>query len=362
MPYFTPAGPYADASAQSMTKRLIFSSWSAAPTAIAALLSYEAERRLVEDTRLTSNTASARAAIATRLDYDLRGEQPAAMSALALFWPHPVLAALADPIDVARAQPSQVISAAAAEQEVARRLSLALPRQGGAPAGDGAHWRAVLAWPGALPDLLVKPAQIAEAMASEEAADAADIDQSAAHSRGLHAHVRLALDTINSPPQPPAGDRNELLSTLAAIATHSPANIAYRSLSRVLSPSHRVSDVGLWEAAATLAAGLRSLFNRLDSTLLLDKLYDTAEPYWRTVLRYCADGNLQAVLDEYLHHLRSEESTVVMDDGHLMALARRARDAVSMRPSRYESFDPRRPQSAHLIPQPLCPALRQQAP
>ena len=107
MPYFTPAGPYADASAQSMTKRLIFSSWSAAPTAIAALLSYEAERRLVEDTRLTSNTASARAAIATRLDYDLRGEQPAAMSALALFWPHPVLAELADPLQLARARPDR---------------------------------------------------------------------------------------------------------------------------------------------------------------------------------------------------------------------------------------------------------------
>jgi len=340
MPYFTPGGPYADASAQSMTKRLIFSSWSAAPTAIAALLSYEAERRLVEDTRLTSNTASARAAIATRLDYDLRGGQPTAMSALALFWPHPALAALADPIELAQAQPDQIISVAAAEQEVARRLSPVMLRQGIVAAGDGAHWRAMFEWPGALPHLLIKPAQIAEAMASEEAPDGDDIDQAAAHSRGLQAHVRLALDTINGQLQPTAGDKNELLSTLAAIAAHSPANIAYRSLGRVLSPGHRVSDAGLWKAAALLAAGLRSLFNRLDSTLLLDKLYDTAEPYWRTVLRYCADGNLQAVLDEYLHHLRSEEPTVVMDDEHLMDLAGRARDAVSMRPSRYEGFDP----------------------
>jgi len=340
MPYFTPGGPYADASAQSMTKRLIFSSWSAAPTAIAALLSYEAERRLVEDTRLISNTASARAAIATRLDYDLRGGQPAAMSALALFWPHPALAALADPIELARAQPNETVPVAAAEQAVARRLSPVMQRQGATPAGDGAHWRAMLEWPGALPDPAVKPAQIAEAMASD---DATDIDQYATHSRGLHAHVRLALDTINGLLRPTADDGNELLSTLAAIATHSPANIAYRSLTRVLSPGHKVSDASLWKAAATLAAGLRSLFNRLDSTLLLDKLYDTAEPYWRTVLRYCADGNLQAVLDEYLHHLQSEEPTVAMDDDHLMALARRARDAVSMRPSRYECFDPDEP-------------------
>jgi hypothetical protein len=276
----------------------------------------------------------------TRLGYDLRGGQPAAMSALALFWPHPALAALADPIELARAQPGQIISVAAAEQEVVRRLSPVMASQGAAPASDGAHWRAMFEWPGALPELLVRPAQITEAMTSEEAADGDDIDQSAAHSRGLQAHVRLALDTINAQLQPTAGDRNELLSTLAAVAAHSPANIAYRSLSRVLSPGHRVSDAGLWKAAATLAAGLRSLFNRPDSTLLLDKLYDAAEPYWHTVLRYCADGNLQAVLNEYLHHLRSEEPTVVMDDEHLMALAGRARDAVSMRPSRYEGFDP----------------------
>jgi hypothetical protein len=220
-----------------------------------------------------------------------------------------------------------------------RRLSLLLPRASVGPAGDGAHWRSVFSWPGALPGLLVTSAQIAEALVGEEAADS-DQHDAAERSRGLHAHIRLAVEAIGGPQQSAADDRKELLKILAAIAAHSPGNIAYRSLTRVLGQDHSVSDVGLWEAAAALAAGLRSLFNRLDSTLLLDKLYGTAEPYWRTVLRYCADGNLQAVLDEYLHHLQSEESTVVMDDEHLMALAKRARDAVSMRPSRYESFDP----------------------
>ena len=32
------------------------------------------------------------------------------MSALALFWPHPALAALADPIELARARPNRTIS------------------------------------------------------------------------------------------------------------------------------------------------------------------------------------------------------------------------------------------------------------
>jgi hypothetical protein len=51
-------------------------------------------------------------------------------------------------------------------------------------------------------------------------------------------------------------------------------------------------------------------------------------------------------MDEYLHHLRSTESTVVMDDIYLMALAKQGREALSMRPSRYEAFDPTKPDVA----------------
>jgi hypothetical protein len=349
MPYLTPAGPFAEATAQAVTKRLIFSSWSAAPTAIAALLSYEAERQLVVGSRLRRNTASARASIATRLNYDLRGEQPAAMSTLALFWPHAALAELADPLALARQHPDQTLSAPAAVREIVARLSPALPAASVGPAGEGAHWRALLAWPGALPELLFQPLQIVEALSGEEARDS-DGAAAAAHSKGLQAHVRLALETSDEGAQPAASSRAELLSGLAALALHSPGNIAYRSLTRILGANHTTSEIGRWEAAATLASGLRTLFNRLESTLLFDKLYGTEEPYWRAVLRYCAEGNLQAVMDEYLHHLRSAESTVVMDNQYLMALAKQGREALSMRPSRYEGFDPAAPDDALAFP------------
>jgi len=349
LPYLTPAGPFAEATAQAVTKRLIFSSWSAAPTAIAALLSYEAERQLVAGSRLTRNTPAARAAIATRLDYDLRGEQPAAMSTLALFWPHAALAALADPLKLARQRPDQSISAQAAVREIVAELSPALPAASVGPAGEGAHWRALLAWPGGLPELLFQPLRIVDAMSGEEARDSDGL-VAAAHFKGLQAHVRLAVETSEEDPQPAASSRAELLSALAALALHSPGNIAYRALTRILGANHTTSDIGRWEAAATLASGLRSLFNRLESTLLLDKLYGTDQPYWRSVLRYCADGNLQAVMDEYLHHLRSAESTVVMDDRYLMALAKQGREALSMRPSRYEGFDPTAPDEALAFP------------
>ena len=46
LPYLVPAGPYAEPFTRDITKRLIFSSWAATPTAVASLLSYEAERHI----------------------------------------------------------------------------------------------------------------------------------------------------------------------------------------------------------------------------------------------------------------------------------------------------------------------------
>ena len=62
--------------------------------------------------------------------------------------------------------------------------------------------------------------------------------------------------------------------------------------------------MGVFRASAHLADGLRSLFNRPDTIKLIEQLALAGDaPFWRQVLAYCAAGNLEAVLDEYLHHL-----------------------------------------------------------
>ena len=96
---------------------------------------------------------------------------------------------------------------------------------------------------------------------------------------------------------------------------------------------------GTGRAAAALANGLRSLFNRVESTLLLTRLYPDLA-YWQAVVAYARAGNLQAVLDEYLHHLRSSVGDESLDDEGLLRLAKEAAATLSMRPSRYVAFDP----------------------
>lgn len=336
LPYLTAGGPYAEPFAATATKRLVFSSWTATPTAVASLLSYEAERRVAEGTRLTENTAQARRSIANRLAYSLDGRRPQAMTTLALFWPMPGLATLADPLTHARASGAPV-AADIAEQAVARMLTADLPKGASsrAAASDAWYWVAALSRPDSLPDAadLGREAVI-EALIGEVDPD----DDTAVDARGLTAHVDLAFAARNGDidlPAPPP----DLAATLAVLAMHSPANIAWRALHRVSHDQPAVTAAGLWRAATLLAGGLRSLFSRLTSTLLLDKLLPD-DVYWRAVLRYCAWGNLQAVLDEYIHHFAAAEGATTFDDARLIKLAGDAAGAMSVRTSRYEVSDP----------------------
>jgi hypothetical protein len=58
----------------------------------------------------------------------------------------------------------------------------------------------------------------------------------------------------------------------------------------------------LLSAAARIASGFRSLFNMPETIAMLRG--SAEETYWRLTLQYGIEGNLQAVLDEYVHVLR----------------------------------------------------------
>ena len=156
LPYLAPAGPYAEPFARNVTKRLIFSSWTATPTAVASLLSYEADRRIAEGTRLTERTAEARRSLAGRLTYRLDSSGlPQAMTTLALFWPMPHLAALADPLDHARRE-GAAVDTFSAEALVADQLAVQLPagETSRAASSEAWYWAAALQMQGSLPAAL----------------------------------------------------------------------------------------------------------------------------------------------------------------------------------------------------------------
>ena len=312
LPYLQPGPVYREFADQRVTKQVIFSAWAGVPTAVAALLSYEADRLAAGRQRmvLTANTPDARKSVGRRLQYSVKEGRQSGMSTLALFWPHPGLAELGDPLAAAR-RAGGMIAVGELETEVDGHFGLA---------PDAAQaWEASFANPGALPTSLAdaSPQQLATGDGDDEG------------SAGLIEHIRLALDT--------ASDTPHAHPELASLAVHAPGNIAWRALRSVAGAA--VTEEGLWRAAFELADGIRTLFNRTESIALLTTLYGDERHYWQSVLAYCADGNLQAVLDEYLYQLWSETGGADLDDAGLMDLVHRAVGAMSLRPARYEARD-----------------------
>lgn len=338
MPYFALGEPFAHHANAGITKRLVFSSWSATPTAIAGLLSYEAERRIADGV-LTENSPQARAAVASRLDYRVADGRPAAMSTLALFWPHPELAGLGDPLTVARSRPDALLSRA--QLETAVRDALAAPsdaEERSEQDSDTAPWSRFLSWPGAL------PAGVDDDLPSLLAGSFGEVRQGPPQDdtdvrAGLSAHVDEALRVIERGGAARLERRNSLSRDVVRLATHAPGNIAWRALGRVLSERDEVTAAEHWAAAAHLGSGVRTLFNRLESTLVIDR-GDDGPTYWRAVLDYCAAGNLQAVLDEYVHHLRSSLSDVPLTGKSLFELADGIVRAVTLRVANYAPYYP----------------------
>ena len=344
--YHRPGGAYAAVSGD-LTKRLIFSSWVAAPSAIASLLSYEVERRIFEGAGISENTPAARAASSGRLDYGTAGDRPAAMSTLALFWPHPALATVTDPLEAARDARAPLGVDDLIEWASQRAATLV------GPPGDSRSTTSAV-WHWLAPALAERSSTIGrtllgtsravlvqtlQGITGGEAPDPAD------SSGALDAHVSLLLEGLGGW-TPDVERPADLLTTSALLGLGGPGNIAWRSLARLRRGGSAITDLGHWRAAAVLASGLRSLFSRPDARLLLDNLYsgegaNRAEDgaYWRSVARYCIDGGLQAVLDEYVHHLAGETGVNTTTDSGLIDLAMTARRAIALRESVYRATD-----------------------
>lgn len=327
MPYIAPGKVYSKLT--DMTKRVVFSAWSGVPTSVASLLSYAADRHIARASRgfLSTNNSAARGKIAERFTYRTTAGEVGALSTLALFWPHPELASLGDPLAVARAarvtrsDSADLLASQEAEEFVARSLP--------PPEAEARAWDAFFSIRGHTPAGTDARSLVLSAIGDDgdTAIETGEPDS------GVLRHVEEAIRRAQESPQ-------EIGHTdLPRFAMHSPGNVAFRALQRVAGPE--ATPQGIWAAAFTVADGLRRLFDRIESVATLVGIYsDRADqPYWSSVLSYCADGNLQAVLDEYAFQLRSELGGATLDDDDLVHLASHISAVLRLRPATYLGHD-----------------------
>jgi hypothetical protein len=101
--YYAPAGPYAAPDLVGVTKRLVFSAWHMVPRAVASLVSYEAERKMMRSTdpraKITQEDWKKQRGL---LRFNISAERLTGMPLLLLVYPCLTFARYCDPRELAR--------------------------------------------------------------------------------------------------------------------------------------------------------------------------------------------------------------------------------------------------------------------
>jgi hypothetical protein len=331
LPYMQPAGFYEGVG--SVTKALVFSAWNVVPDAIAALCSYEAERRMLEQVDRAWRHGELYDKVKPLLRFSLgREERLTGMPALALLMPSPTLATAIDPLEIAmdkgEGRPITMDALLAEAQDRCERLLRRL-RKGKPGSRPDERWY----W--AAPVLLEARSQFRHWCTHEQGWPALETGQETEHRFHDHLkHLVAALDReIDLGPRP-----DDLARVMAKLALGGPGTCALRALRRT-APKLPADHFSLLSAAARIAKGFRTLFNLPETICLLRGSGE--DTYWRLTLRYGIEGNLQALLDEQVHVLQESLGLLYQEpETRVTGIAESLENALSIRTARITIDEP----------------------
>lgn len=292
MPYIKPGGAYRDK--DSLTKALVFSSWNAVPDAVASICSYEAERKMIADSSVSHSDLYDKIKPLLRFAVAANDNRLTGMPVVAWLLPSPTLAFKIDPLEIVLRRGSGPIDVQTLRDEVKAVCHSLVQKLPDAEPGTRADER----WYWAAPILLDSQNCLLDWCKNQSGWQSATPD----HELGTRFkdHIDLLISAAEG--HIPLGPKpDDLVDVLCDLALAGPGVCALRALHRV-SPGLDVSDPKLLSAAARIASGFRSLFNMPETIAMLRGSGE--ETYWKLTLQYGIDGNLQSVLDEYVHVLR----------------------------------------------------------
>ena len=294
LPYWPLEGPFEGK--ERATKRLLFSAWTVVPDVVSAVLSYEAERLMTGGRLKSYENPDEQQRPLLRLTQSTSGVR-SRHRLLLLLLPCLPLADRAHPLDAPAGQDRRAWVRARVEELLA---DPGLPNPQDGNIDDRWEWAA---------PLLLDPELSAFLRAWRDGelhawSDGEPLPQPNPEVFGAYVDDLLAIDPRDLGRRPP-----HLAELLTDIALGSPAILAARSLRG----GANVGDDTRRRLGTVIADAFWRLFNRPAVIALLRQLAPgTAardeSAYWRLVLRYCRQGNLQAVLDEQWHMLWDQES------------------------------------------------------
>jgi len=312
LPYYSaPDTPYEDAATKAVTKVLIFSSWRFVPRAIAAMLSYESERRIAtlakDQVRHEDLSTRKRRALLT-FSLDERGE-PRDLNHLVPLYPSPSLCELLDPLEEAKgaATEGRVSDHQSllkkAEERLAQAIQTPAEQRGAETDREDQRWYGVAMLDADLHNHEDEMrAWFGQRVPWSSFLAAKDEEEGGAAAFKTHVDKLVGLAGSADLGKLPAN----LLRIMSKVAIGSPSVVALRSFRRLARAQGADGYPGwLLDAAIHVGLAFRSLFNQPDATVLTRALYGGVEDrYWEAMLDHCIAGNLQAVMDEHVHVLR----------------------------------------------------------
>ena len=276
-PYYTPQGAFKGV--DSFSKILVFSSWEMVPKMIASLLSYEAERLAIG--KLEGDYFSDKRSPQGRLTFKVASDKPATMSLLSLVYPNQALADLYNPIEYLN---EGITDLKAIERDIRSKVhELLEPFRASCQVNTGVPDNA---WYYLVPMLFDGRDRVMKWL-----------DNTTSDEKGFNAHkeqLRILLDSFVTLGKEP----DDLEETIVDMVLGSPAVCCLRAYE------------GNVKRATDLAKVFRRRFNTPDATAIIELAYSrrkSEDAHWQDVLRYCKDGNLQSMLDEYFHLIKEGE-------------------------------------------------------
>lgn len=312
LPYYPSENIYKNT--RGFSKTLVFSSWVMVPRMISTLLSYEVERLTIPNSITDLEKASERTYFPPKdnnksyrrhprplLIFRTEKEGPSNMTNFCLLYPSPTLASWYHP----RENLNTKLNLQQIRQELIKKVTDFIEKQDRFEHlvnSDGTSEK----WYWALPILMDRlndeiheeisnwfnSSQQFSSFVTEPDADQQEERRDKSGKKRHFDELKLAF---LQPDQLQLGTiPNDIGEVMADLILGSPAITAFRALKDFF-PSIKAAMSG----AVNIANGFISLFNKPESIAAVRMSIDSKR-YWQMVLEYCMEGNIQALLDEFI--------------------------------------------------------------
>ena len=274
---------------EQFTKTLLFSSWAMVPRALSGLVSYEAERRLVNKAQNTKYYSS------EKHNPNIRFDESSSLIGWALVYPTICLTELT--------QMPQAVSLSSLIEERTQYFKDELQKlkQFQRGATRGIRWYSLAPF---LLDICNGNEEIVEEWLTARMLQAKSQAKNERDSGAAKQLFKLRDEVLKSAGLELGPMPKNLAEYLSYLSVAGLGVVVYRSWSN-LWPSE--SRKNCMDAATSAAISAISMFNKPTSEAILNKQFprmrSSNDYYWK-ILRYSADGDLQSVIDEYGHLMK----------------------------------------------------------